>query len=181
VDADLDGALGPSCRTAICKDKLFSRKAFEPTDAELVKGEDKPITIDVDDSDVEMPAVSEISKPSQGKGKGKAKRTAGFSRVLDSEEEEEEADAYDSDMSDFIVQSDEDEEEKNARLKIKKRLGKRRAIIVDSEDEDYEEDVIFGAKPDKSVPKGEIKLMPRFLPSTKMKVSIILLRLFASC
>jgi hypothetical protein len=185
VDADSDGTLGPSCRTAICKAKLFSRKAFEPTDAELVKGEDKPIAIDVDDSDVEMPAVSEISKPPQGKGKGKAKakkRTAGFSRVLDSEEEEEEEeDAYDSDMSDFIVQSDEDEEEKNGRLKIKKRLGKRRAIVVDSEDEDCEEDVIFGAKPDKSVPKDEIKLMPRFLPSTKMKVSIILLRLFASC
>jgi hypothetical protein len=137
----------------------------------------------VDDSDEDMPSVADIFKVSS-KGKGKAKkakkRPARRARILDSDDvipEEDEED--DDDMSDFIVQSDEDEEEKNERLKIKKRMGKRRAIVLDSDDEvDQEEsDIIHGAK--KYVPEQpeQIRLMPRFLPSTKMKVRLILFRL----
>lgn len=116
-----------------------------------------------------------------GKGKGVKRKRATHKVVLDSDdiiisEAESEEEEDDEDMDDFIVQSDEDEEEKDARRKLRKRLGKRRAIVVDSDDEieDSPEDkeVLFGAK--KAPASGEpIKLMPRFLPSTKMKVCTV--------
>ncbi|KAJ7336392.1 SNF2 superfamily protein [Mycena albidolilacea] len=170
----------PACRSPICSEKLFASAAFEPGDKDL-QG-------DVgEDSDVEMLDEKPVKPASKGKGKAKAKakRLARKSAakkfiVLDSSDVEAEAeqdsasedDYKDSDMSDFIVESDEDEEEKDARLAVKKR-GKRRAIttIVDSDDEmeevPEEKEVVFGKKPRLS--KAEIKVMPRFLPSTKMK------------
>ncbi|KAJ7136080.1 SNF2 family N-terminal domain-containing protein [Mycena epipterygia] len=164
----------PACRSAICADNLFPSAAFEPTDKDLAGDADE-------ESDIEMIDVN--AKPaSKGKGKAKAKRPARKttkaiildSSDVDGDETEEDDDAYDSELSDFIVESDEDEEEKDARRSMKKRLGKRRAIttIVDSDDEDEEiapeeKEVLFGAKPRLS--KEAVKLMPRFLPSTKMK------------
>lgn len=156
---------------------MFASAAFEPSDKDL-QGD-----VDGEDSDVEMLDKKPVKLAS--KGKGKAKRPARKSAVkkfvvLDSSDVEAEAeqdsasedDYKDSDMSDFIVESDEDEEEKDARLAVKKR-GKRRAItrIVDSDDEmeevPEEKEIVFGKKPRLS--KAEIKVMPRFLPSTKMK------------
>jgi hypothetical protein len=174
----------PSCRSPISAVKLFSRQAFEPTDAELLPTEEKTRTMKVDDSDDDMPSVADIFKvfgKAKGKTKHTKKRTARPARIIDSDDvvpeddEEQDDDDDDDDMSDFIVQSDEDEEEKNERLKIKKRLGKRRAVVLDSDDEmdQDESDIIHGAK--KYVPEQpeQIRLMPRFLPSTKMKVSIL--------
>ncbi|KAJ7484700.1 SNF2 superfamily protein [Mycena latifolia] len=165
----------PACRSVICREKLFRSAAFEPTDKDLQGDED---------SDIEM-LDAEPAK-SLSKGKGKAKRPVRKSAarkfvVLDSsdaevdEETASEDDAADSGLSDFIVESDEEEEEKDARRMMKKRLGKRRAItIVDSDEEDEivddtpeEKEVLFGAKP--KLFKDAVKLMPRFLPSAKMK------------
>jgi len=77
-------------------------------------------------------------------------------------------------MSDFIVESDEDEEEKDARRALKKRLGKKRAnVIFDSDDEPdtpEEKEVLFGVRKRKDISPEALKLMPRFLPSSKMKV-----------
>lgn len=91
--------------------------------------------------------------------------------MVDSENEVSEDDDDDDDLSDFIVHSDEDEEEKDARRALKKRLtnGKRstRQIILDSDDE---ADVIHGARPTFEGTPEQIALMPKFLPSTKMKV-----------
>lgn len=137
----------------------------------------------------------------KGKAKAKAKKPARKSAgrkfiVLDSsdveggansdEESVSEDDYKDSDLSDFIVESDEDEEEKDARRAIKNRLGKRRAIttIVDSDEEEDDEiapeekELLFGAKK-KKLTKAEIKLMPRFLPSTKMKAMMEVLKKLA--
>ncbi|KAJ6590535.1 SNF2 superfamily protein [Mycena vulgaris] len=171
----------PACRSAICSEKLFPSAAFAPSDKEL-QGDGNG------DSDIEM-LDAEPAKPApkgKGKAKAKAKRPTRKSAarkfvVLDSsdaevdEEMASEDDAGDSDLSDFIVESDEDEDEKDARRNLKKRIGKRRAIILDSDDEDEvvnddtpeEKEVLFGAKPKLS--KEAIKLMPRFLPSKKMK------------
>lgn len=95
-------------------------------------------------------------------------------RKLMYDSESEDSDDDDDDMSDFIVESDEDEEEKDARRARKTRLGKKRAkLLLDSDEEMEYADVICGAKPDYvDIPLEEIKLMPRFLPSTKMKVRI---------
>lgn len=140
--------------------------------------------------DVEM---IDVPKSFQSKGKGKAKakvpkkHSARRIRVLDSDdvmdcdtEAESEGEEDDDEMSDFIVHSDEDEEEKNARRDFKKRLGKRKAIVVldpDDEIEDLdtpeEKEVMFGMKKkDAAMSTEAIKLMPRFLPSTKMKVNL---------
>lgn len=80
----------------------------------------------------------------------------------------------DDDMTDFIVESDEDEEEKDVRRALKRRLGKRKSFIVLDSDEEMadtpeEKEVIFGAKK-VPVSEKEIATMSRFLPSTKMKV-----------
>ncbi|CAL1709072.1 unnamed protein product [Somion occarium] len=154
----------PSCRGAISEEKLFTRQAFEPTDDELSPATNAKV------EDVEM-----IDLTDDVKGKGKApagrtlrKRRAKPIRILDSDEEME--DDEDDDLSDFIVEDDEDEEEADARIaarRVHRSLkGKQRAIVI-SDDED--EDIIFGAKPSVPIPPEKVKMMPRFLPSTKMK------------
>jgi len=129
--------------------------------------------------------------PRDRKGKGKAKapprrpaRARRYATESDDEGDEvgeldsgDEAVDEDDDMSDFIVESDEDEEEKDARRALKKRLGKKRTtVILDSDDEietPEEKEVIFGLRKKVPVSEEAIKLMPRFLPSTKMKVTNI--------
>ncbi|KAJ7637082.1 SNF2 family N-terminal domain-containing protein [Roridomyces roridus] len=166
----------PSCRSPVCEEKLFLAAAFEPTDKDLAGDADE-------EEDVEMEDVKPTLPVSKGKGKAKAKRparknTARKFIVLDSSDDEAEdvQSEYeqDSDLEDFIVQSDEDEEEKDAVRNSKKRLGKRRATtIVDSDDEieedlPEEKEILFGAR-NKKLSKEAIKMMPKFLPSTKMK------------
>ncbi|KAJ7190933.1 SNF2 superfamily protein [Mycena pura] len=181
----------PTCRSAICAEKLFTTAAFEPTDEELAKDDE-----DGEDSDVETVDFKPVRQTSKSKGKAKANRPARKSTarkiILDSSDIDQESatenDNYtdgdsDSDLSDFIVETDEDEEEKDARRLQKKSLGKRRAIIVvDSDEEDNvetpeEKEVLFGAK--KKLTKQEIKTMPRFLPSTKMKAMMDYLKKLA--
>ncbi|KAG1871505.1 SNF2 family N-terminal domain-containing protein [Suillus subluteus] len=153
----------PSCRDPISADAVFIREAFEPTDAEL--------SGDVSSSsDDEMPEISDMMLQGS-KGKGRARRIRKKRAVCDSDDESEDDDADDDDISDFIVEDGEDEEEKDARRDIKKRLRKRRAMVVESDDElDADErEVVIGRNPRK-VPAsmGQVKMMSRFLPSTKM-------------
>ncbi|KZT22721.1 hypothetical protein NEOLEDRAFT_625750 [Neolentinus lepideus HHB14362 ss-1] len=161
----------PTCRGAISEAKLFSRLAFEPTDKELEK------TLNPDDERVNVDNVMKKTK----KGKGKAKRGNAHRMMYSSDAEEANADDIDEeeeddgaddddDLSDFIVQDDEDEEEKDERRTQKKRLGKARAIVLDSDNEEDVE-VIYGKKSPESAPAGDgkIRLMSKFLPSTKMK------------
>lgn len=112
-----------------------------------------------------------VMTSSKGKGKAKAKRAR---RVVDSEDDSE--DEADSDMDDFIVQSDEDEADKDAHQVNKKRFGKRRAfarVDTDSESDDEDRDVIHGQRMKSDPEDVNIKMLPRFLPSTKMKVSTV--------
>ncbi|KAJ7660054.1 SNF2 family N-terminal domain-containing protein [Mycena rosella] len=176
----------PACRSAISSEKLFASAAFEPTDKDL-KGDADDDGSDVEMLDAELLDAEPTKSKAKGKAKAKGKRPARKSAarkfvVLDSsdaevdqEETASEDDEGDSDLSDFIVGSDEDEEEKDARRNLKKRIGKRRAIIVESDSEEEagnddtpeEKEVLFGARPKLS--KKAVKLMPRFLPSAKMK------------
>ncbi|KAF8970384.1 P-loop containing nucleoside triphosphate hydrolase protein [Flammula alnicola] len=167
----------PVCRSAINMEKLFSRAAFAPSDKDI-----NPLV----DDDYDMDVIDLPAKNSQGKQKsGKQTRKTGRAvrrpfresddegdDVFDSGSDEDEDDNDNDDLSDFIVESDEDEE-KDARRSIKKRLGKKRAnVILDSDDEPdtpEEKEVIFGIRKKMPVSKDAIKLMPRFLPSTKMK------------
>ena len=161
--AAIEQTIGPCCRDPLDAIKLFTRSAFEPTDKELDpnSGSDSDIEVVSDDSDDYF--------PSQMKGKGKTARRAGNRRKLLANSGD-----YDSadDMSDFIVDSDEDEEEKDARRATKNRLGKKRAhVILDSEDEvdtPEEKEVLLGVR-DKAVSDEAINQL-RFLPSSKMKV-----------
>ena len=102
-----------------------------------------------------------------------------FTHSGDNSAESNNDDGDDDDMSDFIVESDEDEEEKDAHRELKRLKGKGKAkeviVISDSEDDsedDGDDDIIFGAKLDRFARRGpaNVKLMPKFLPSTKMKV-----------
>src|SRR6202011_1660611 len=91
-------------------------------------------------------------------GKGKAKRR--FRRIIYSEDDDSEGE-LDSEMEDFIVQSDEDEDDKNARRAEKKRFEKRKAapkIESDAEmDSEDDGDVIFGKKVRASIPKEQVE------------------------
>ncbi|KAI0790352.1 SNF2 family N-terminal domain-containing protein [Abortiporus biennis] len=162
----------PNCRKPVCKDMLFSRSAFEPTEAELNGDEDVEMIDSTDTEDEDEEYV--------GKGKGRAQPAPGrtlrkkvVKRYYDSEDDGEHEDV-DDDLSDFIVEDGEDEHDKDARYveKLKTRLskgkGKKRANVILSDDEEDEE-IIFGAKPAEPVEPEKIKMMPRFLPSTKMK------------
>jgi len=134
------------------------------------------------DSDVEMVDGTISTKDRETKRnlkRSKGLKRAARRRVLDSDdiigsEAGSDDEETDDDMSDFIVESDEDEEEKDARRQLKKRLGKRKAIVVLDSDEEIEDtpeesEVLFGAQ--NAPASGEaVKLLPRFLPSTKMKV-----------
>ncbi|KAA1473050.1 hypothetical protein DENSPDRAFT_219273 [Dentipellis sp. KUC8613] len=192
----------PTCRSAVSSDKLFSRAAFEPTDADLeaaTNATNPSQYIKVDSSDTEMLGnESEDDVTYVGKGKARARpvravRKKPRRKMYDSEDDSEHAD-LDDDLSDFIVGSDEDEEEKAARRRsTRKRVSKKRAIVLDSDDE---EDVVFGLpkkQPVKAEPqaqagpsgsgeakgKGKVQLMSKFLPSTKMKHMMELLQQWA--
>jgi len=167
----IEGQIGPSCRAAVSGSKTFSRQAFEPTDADLdptiVKPEDEEDSDILDVSDIFEDAVKVT------KGKGKAKRRT--RRIVDSEDDSE--GELDSEMEDFIVHSDEDEADKDARRAEKKRLGKKKAVAkIESDDEmdsGDDGDVVYGKKAKVSFPKEQVALLPRFLPSTKMKANIL--------
>ncbi|KAI0313327.1 SNF2 family N-terminal domain-containing protein [Amylostereum chailletii] len=179
----------PSCRSAISKTKLFTLSAFEPTDAELnptgsagsskagkVKSEETSVVRSVQvDSDIEMLNSEAEEAPVKAKGKSKGKGKAIKKRAYNSEDDSEHAESDDG-MSDFIVEDDEDDEdyeENAARRRLRKRLskGKKRAIVLDSDDEWEEEEteVVFGRPKKITVSPEEMKLMPSFMPSTKMK------------
>ncbi|KAK0204021.1 SNF2 family N-terminal domain-containing protein [Desarmillaria ectypa] len=156
----------PNCRQPISGDLLFDRAAFEPSDAEL-------------NADGDEPRQSTTSTKAKGKGKaktkGKGKKEFSLSAdiididALDDDDDYEYEYEDEDDMSDFIVDSDEDEEEKDARQKLKKAMGKRKAFIVlDSDEGDEVEEVVFGRKKENAT-SGQIKLMPKFLASTKMQ------------
>lgn len=156
----------PVCRGAIAKEKLFLRSAFEPTDAELgVQVKDESVPKREQDGDAEMAFVHE--QPQAPKGRVFRKRSV---RSYAGSDDEDDNDG-DDDLSDFIVEDDEDEEEAEARIREKRRVnkGKGRAIVLSDDEEDA--DIICGARPDYvDLPPEKIKLMNRFLPSTKMKV-----------
>ncbi|TDL24597.1 hypothetical protein BD410DRAFT_786110 [Rickenella mellea] len=185
----------PVCRSPVCKAKIFSRVAFEPTDEELTQETASNVApfasaVKNEDSDVEMPDIAAIMKSDatdaedrlvKSKGKGKstrknaAKKKRVARRILDSDEEMSEDD--DDDLSDFIVQSDEDEEEKDERRKLKKRLGKAKRK-AESDDDDYDvseaeednafDDVVLGPGRSARNVGGDIKVLSKLLPSTKM-------------
>ncbi|SJL12855.1 uncharacterized protein ARMOST_16287 [Armillaria ostoyae] len=154
----------PTCRQPISGNLLFDRAAFEPSDAELNGSENAG----GDESAISTKGKGKGKAKAKGKGKRKSALSADIIDIdaLDDEDEDEDED----DMSDFIVDSDEDEEEKDARQQLKKALGKRKAFVVlDSDEEgDEVEQVVFGRKK-KNPTSGQIKLMPKFLPSTKMQ------------
>jgi hypothetical protein len=147
-----------------------------PSDADLSSGAEKFVA----EFDVEMEDCTVSAKESKGKGKVQTKpKTMRRARrlVLDSDDiigSEVELDDEQVADDDFIVESDEDEEEKDACRELQKRLGKRKAIVVLDSDEEMEDtpeerEVLFGAR--KAPASDEaVKVMPRFLPSTKMKV-----------
>ncbi|KAL4260457.1 SNF2/RAD54 helicase family protein [Pleurotus pulmonarius] len=183
----------PVCRSSITAEKLFSRSAFEPSEEDLDPSLAKPKP----KADANEDPNSVFWRTRKGKGKAKAKakgKTKTKSKrvtVIDSadecySEEEEASEDYEDDdnMSDFIVDSDEDEdyEEKSASRAIKKRLTKR-TIVLDSDDEKPDEQVVFGLKPViKPTPAahdGTVMMMPKFLPSTKMKYMMEILRKLA--
>lgn len=164
---------------------MFSREAFEPTDKELNlnnqqddAGED---IIMISDDEDEAPFYDR-----KGKGKIVPKPTKSRCKAhpafIESDDEGDDVDISESDdednddddMSDFIVESDEDEEDKDARRALKERHRKKRTnVILDSDDEPdtpEEKEVIFGVRKKIHISKEAIKLMPRFLPSSKMKV-----------
>jgi hypothetical protein len=184
---------GPVCRSAVVKEKLFSRTAFEPSDADLnpIGEQDEDVVmVNSDDEPLKKSKVKVVDSDDEpvsnfkGKGKARAKKVQKFKsksksrrRVDDDDDDDIESDFEsdeDDDMSDFIVESDEDEEEKDTRLALKRRLGKRKAIIVLDSDEEMdtpeEQEVVFGRKKKMPVSEEAIRLMPKFLPSTKMKV-----------
>ena len=155
---------GPICRSAVVKEKLFSRAAFEPSDADLsLIGEQDEDVVMVDSNDEPLKkskgkvahSDDEPISNLEGKGKAKAKKVqkskSKSRRRLDDGDNDIEFDFEsdeDDDMSDFIIESDEDEE-------------------MDTPDE---REVIFGHKKKMPVSEEAIRLMPKLLPSTMMKV-----------
>lgn len=110
----------------------------------------------------------------KGKGKGKAIPKRKKKPYYDSEDDGEHS-SEDDGLSDFIADEDEDsEDEKAARKRLSKRLGKKRAIVLDSDEEESDDGEVLFGRPSPTmadIPKEQIRMMPRFLPSTKMKVS----------
>ncbi|KIK91296.1 hypothetical protein PAXRUDRAFT_830977 [Paxillus rubicundulus Ve08.2h10] len=150
----------PSCRSPISADKIFVREAFEPTDDELIQSDTSRQSSE-DDSDIEMVDISELARRDR-KGKGSTTKHLRKSRYT---KRSQGNDDDDDSMSDFIVEDGEDEEEKDSRREFK-RIQKRRNMVVDSDDEE----AIFGRpSPDAAPSTGQMRMMSRFLPSTKMK------------
>lgn len=129
-----------------------------------------------------MPGISDMMLRGS-MGKGRARRIRKKRAVCDSDDETEDDDD-DDDISDFIVEDGEDEEEKDARRNIKKRLRTRRAMVIESDDElDADEREVVIGRSTRKVPAsmGQVKMMSRFLPSTKMNVGcrILFLKSFS--
>ncbi|KAL0958396.1 hypothetical protein HGRIS_000537 [Hohenbuehelia grisea] len=180
----------PSCRSPITAEKLFNRAAFEPSDEDLLPEDQRPSRSPKDDEYAVFRSIS------QGKGKKRAKKAKRSTRVVNEEDggdacisdDEMSVDEDDGDgLSDFIVEDDEDEQDVDARVAQRKRAvkGKKRNIVLDSDDEmddaPISQGIIFGASRDPTPPSadGTIALMPRFLPSTKMKAMMERLRVLA--
>lgn len=130
------------------------------------------------DEDVDMLNIARSQRRSRRITRGRRGSSIDVESMEDSEDEEIEDD--DDNLSDFIVEDDDSESEMDARREAKRRSrasekvkGKRavRKIVVDSDDE-YDGDIIHGAKPDFDTvfTPDQIKALPSFLPSTKMKV-----------
>ncbi|EPQ53423.1 hypothetical protein GLOTRDRAFT_139677 [Gloeophyllum trabeum ATCC 11539] len=183
----------PSCRAPISFAKLFSRLAFEPSDEELTDDSER-----VDISQVMKKSKKGKGKAKPGSARkmmcSSDAEEAGADDVDMDDEEDEEDEEDDDDMRDFIVDDDADDDEEYGsrrpskkapvvvdgddedgefappRANTRKGKGKARAIILDSDDEEDAE-VIFGKKePEPERPAdGKIRLMSKFLPSTKMK------------
>ncbi|KAJ3900622.1 SNF2 family N-terminal domain-containing protein [Lentinula edodes] len=170
----------PACRTPISKELLFEQAAFMPTDEELKEagGQGEDSDIEMDDVDVTISKGKGRAKVTSSRSSRKVKRSLVFHDFIDvdASETDGENEYDDDDMSDFIVESDDDEEEQEVRKALKKCLGKRKArVILDSDEEesDEEKEVIFGKSNVKKLSPEAIKLLPRFLPSTKMKILVI--------
>jgi hypothetical protein len=163
---------------------MFTLSAFEPTEEELNPKK-------WDDSDVEMLDVEEELVPKK-KGKGKAKPKRKTRRAVDDEfidvdametEDESSEESEDDNLSDFIVPDDADDDDEYTLRpkKMKKPMinNRKNVIIIDSDekDEDPEEKELILGRKRKSLSAKEIKMLPRFFPSTKMKVRA----LFAIC
>ncbi|KAJ3936205.1 MAG: SNF2 superfamily protein [Lentinula lateritia] len=166
----------PSCRTPISKELLFEQAAFMPTDEELKEagGEGEDSDIEMDDVDVSISKGKGRAKETSSRASRKVKRSLFSHDVIDvdASDTDDENENDDDDMSDFIVECDDDEEEQEVRKALKKCLGKPKArVILDSDEEesDEEKEVIFGKSNIKKLSPEAIKLLPRFLPSTKMK------------
>ena len=178
---------GPVCRSAIVQEKLFSCTALEPSDADLnlIGERDEDVVVDSDNEPLKKSKAKVADSGDEpisnlkGKGKANAKKVQKSkfkSRLrrhqVDDDDDDDDIDSdYESDEDDDM--SDEDEEEKDARLALKRRLGKRKAILDSDEiDTPEEQKVIFGHK--KTIPVSEeaIRLMPKLLASTKMKVCL---------
>ncbi len=155
--------VGPCCREPIDSNRLFSRSAFEPMDKADQSNADSDVEMDLDENDASR------------KNKGKVKE--GYKQAVDGRNWVEDDENGDDDMSDFIVQSDEDEEAKDARRSMKKHLGKRRVnVVFDSDDEvdtPEEKEVLFGMPEKEGISAEILKRMPRFLPSSKMKAGVL--------
>lgn len=164
---------GPACRSPVCRDRVFSRKAFEPTDEELAlvakkEEEDvkpfkfaKPEKVAGLDQDEEMPDIFQLirngsgSQPSaSGSGEGKASKCKSKVKgkavkkrtkrlVVDSEEEDED-DAMNSDNSlDDFIVNSDEDEEMKDERKQLKRLHKRKPAKDDSGYGDSDVDEMF--------------------------------------
>ena len=132
--------------------------------------------------------ISRYDRPTRKGARVSRRRSSGTPSNDESEEIEDED--MDDEMRDFIVDDDESEADDGPQRELNRRSsakakGKRavRRIVVDSEDE-YDGDVIHGAKPhfdtEEFTPEQLAVIPSKFLPSTKMKVSnqyiIVLLR-----
>ena len=155
---------GSVCRFAVVKEKLFSRAAFKPSDADLNligEREEDTLMVESDDEPLKKSKAkvthSDDEPISNLEGKGKANRAKKVQksksksrRRLDDGDNDIDFDFQsdeDDDMSDFIIESDEDEE-------------------MDTPDE---REVIFGHNKMR-VSEEAIRLMPKLLPSTMLKV-----------
>ncbi|THH32586.1 hypothetical protein EUX98_g1602 [Antrodiella citrinella] len=185
----------PTCRGPVSEQKLFSRSAFEPTDAEIAAATGAPVKDEVDDEgDVAMDDVKGKGKARAAPGRTMPVRKARRATLVESDEErsDDEEDAYSS-MDEFIVEEgegDEDWEEKRDARREERRASRRakgkapmkvknNVILSDDEDNEEERTVIFGARPSIPIPQETIALLPKFLPSTKMKAMMEDLRSWA--
>jgi hypothetical protein len=180
---------GPSCRGTLDKERLFKRSAFEPTDKELFGLSEEDTSSDIEMADGTADNKNDTKKrKGQGNAKSKTRGRKVKRAILDDDvidvdasdnDEDEDYEEEDDDMADFIVDDDEDDEEYVVNKKAQKTagLGRRKAqIILDSDDEvdetPEEKEAIFGRKKkvDRNLTPEQIKLLPKFLPSTKMMV-----------